>query len=98
MMASMPKCLTAATGMDALTRAIEGYITKGHCVVSDMFHLEAIRLISRGVRGAVQNAPEGREGRALGEYIAGMGFASGRLGVVPSRAHGLRAASDTTHG
>ena len=72
MMSSMPKGLTAATGMDALTHAIEGYITKGHCVISDMFHLEAIKLISQSLRGAVQNTPEGREGMALGQYIAGM--------------------------
>ena len=74
MMSSMPKGLTAATGMDALTHAIEGYITKGHCTISDMFHLEAIKLISENLRGAVQNTPEGREGMALGQYIAGMGF------------------------
>ena len=76
MMASMPKGLTAATGMDALTHAIEGYITKGHCTISDMFHLEAIKLISENLRGAVQNTPEGREGMALGQYIAGMGFSN----------------------
>lgn len=80
MMSSMPKGLTAATGMDALTHAIEGYITKGACTISDMFHLEAIRLISENLRGAVQNTPEGREGMALGQYIAGMGFSNVGLG------------------
>ena len=98
MMASMPKGLTAATGMDALTHAIEGYITKGHCVISDMFHLEAIRLISRHLRGAVQDTPEGREGMALGQYIAGMGFSNVGLGIVHSMAHGLSALYDTPHG
>ena len=98
MMASMPRGLTAATGMDALTHAIEGYITKGHCVISDMFHLEAIRLISRHLRGAVQNTPEGREGMALGQYIAGMGFSNVGLGIVHSMAHGLSALYDTPHG
>ena len=98
MMASMPKGLTAATGMDALTHAIEGYITKGHCVISDMFHLEAIRLISRSLRGAVQNTPEGREGMALGQYIAGMGFSNVGLGIVHSMAHSLGAVYDTPHG
>ena len=98
MMASMPKGLTAATGMDALTHAIEGYITKGHCTISDMFHLEAIRLISENLRGAVQNTPEGREGMALGQYIAGMGFSNVGLGVVHSMAHGLSALYDTPHG
>ena len=98
MMASMPKGLTAATGMDALTHAIEGYITKGHCTISDMFHLEAIKLISENLRGAVQNTPEGREGMALGEYIAGMGFSNVGLGIVHSMAHGLSALYDTPHG
>ena len=98
MMASRPKGLTAATGMDALTHAIEGYITKGHCTISDMFHLEAIRLISRSLRGAVQNTPEGREGMALGQYIAGMGFSNVGLGIVHSMAHGLSALYDTPHG
>ena len=98
MMASMPKGLTAATGMDALTHAIEGYITKGHCVISDMFHLEAIKLISENLRGAVQNTPEGREGMALGQYIAGMGFSNVGLGIVHSMAHGLSALYDTPHG
>ena len=98
MMATMPKSLTAATGMDALTHAIEGYITKGACTISDMFHLEAIRLISANLRGAVQNTPDGREGMALGQYIAGMGFSNVGLGVVHSMAHGLSALYDTPHG
>ena len=98
MMSSMPKGLTAATGMDALTHAIEGYITKGHCVISDMFHLEAIKLISQSLRGAVQNTPEGREGMALGQYIAGMGFSNVGLGIVHSMAHTLSAHYDTPHG
>ncbi|MBQ3089054.1 MAG: lactaldehyde reductase [Oscillospiraceae bacterium] len=98
MMASMPKGLTAATGMDALTHAIEGYITKGACAISDMFHLEAIRLISQNLRGAVANTPEGREGMALGQYIAGMGFSNVGLGIVHSMAHGLSALYDTPHG
>ena len=98
MMSSMPKGLTAATGMDALTHAIEGYITKGHCVISDMFHLEAIKLISQSLRGAVQNTPEGREGMALGQYIAGMGFSNVGLGIAHSMAHTLGAVYDTPHG
>ena len=98
MMATMPKGLTAATGMDALTHAIEGYITKGACAISDMFHLEAIRLISQNLRGAVANTPEGREGMALGQYIAGMGFSNVGLGIVHSMAHGLSALYDTPHG
>lgn len=98
MMSTMPKSLTAATGMDALTHAIEGYITKGHCTISDMFHLEAIRLISANLRGTVENTPEGREGMALGQYIAGMGFSNVGLGVVHSMAHGLSALYDTPHG
>lgn len=98
MMASMPKGLTAATGMDALTHAVEGYITKGACAISDMFHLEAIRLIAQSLRGAVQNTPEGREGMALGQYIAGMGFSNVGLGIVHSMAHGLSALYDTPHG
>ena len=98
MMSGMPKGLTAATGMDALTHAIEGYITKGACTISDMFHLEAIRLISKNLRGAVENTPEGREGMALGQYIAGMGFSNVGLGIVHSMAHGLSALYDTPHG
>ena len=98
MMASMPKGLTEATGMDALTHAIEGYITKGACTISDMFHLEAIRLISENLRAAVRNEPDGREGMALGQYIAGMGFSNVGLGIVHSMAHGLSALYDTPHG
>ena len=98
MMRSMPKGLTAATGMDALTHAIEGYITKGHCAISDMFHLEAIRLISKHLRGAVENTEEGREGMALGQSIAGRGFSNVGLGIVHSMAHGLSALYDTPHG
>ena len=98
MMSTMPKGLTASTGMDALTHAIEGYITKGACAISDMFHLEAIRLIAASLRGAVQNTPEGREGMALGQYIAGMGFSNVGLGIVHSMAHGLSALYDTPHG
>ena len=98
MMSSMPKGLTASTGMDALTHAIEGYITKGACAISDMFHLEAIRLIAKHLRGAVANTPEGREGMALGQYIAGMGFSNVGLGIVHSMAHGLSALYDTPHG
>ena len=98
MMSTMPKGLTAATGMDALTHAIEGYITKGHCAISDMFHLEAIKLIAKNLRAAVQNDPDGREGMALGQYIAGMGFSNVGLGIVHSMAHGLSALYDTPHG
>lgn len=98
MMSSMPKGLTAATGMDALTHAIEGYITKGAWEMSDMFHLEAIRLISKYLRGAVNNTPEGREGMALGQYIAGMGFSNVGLGIVHSMAHPLGAVYNTPHG
>ena len=98
MMYSMPAKLTAATGMDALTHAIEGYITKGHCAISDMFHLEAIRLIAKNLRAAVENDECGREGMALGQYIAGMGFSNVGLGIVHSMAHGLSALYDTPHG
>lgn len=98
MMSSMPKGLTAATGMDALTHAIEGYITKASWEMSDMFHLEAIRLISKHLRGAVANTPEGREGMALGQYIAGMGFSNVGLGIVHSMAHPLGAVYNTPHG
>ncbi|MBR2507520.1 MAG: lactaldehyde reductase [Bacilli bacterium] len=98
MMSSMPKGLTAATGMDALTHAIEGYITKGAWTLSDMFHLEAIRLISKHLRGAVNNTKEGREGMALGQYVAGMGFSNVGLGIVHSMAHPLGALYDTPHG
>ena len=98
MMASMPKGLTAATGMDALTHAIEGYITKAAWEMSDMFHLKAIEIISKNLRGAVANTPEGREGMALGQYIAGMGFSNVGLGIVHSMAHCLGAVYDTPHG
>ena len=98
MMSTMPKGLTASTGMDALTHAIEGYITKGAWELSDMFHLKAIEIISRSLRGAVANTPEGREGMALGQYIAGMGFSNVGLGIVHSMAHPLGALYDTPHG
>ena len=98
MMSSMPKGLTAATGMDALTHAIEGYITKGAWELSDMFHLKAIEIISSSLRGAVANTPEGREGMALGQYVAGMGFSNVGLGIVHSMAHPLGALYDTPHG
>ena len=98
MMASMPKGLTAATGMDALTHAIEGYINKAAWELSDMFHLKAIEIISKNLRGAVANTPEGREGMALGQYIAGMGFSNVGLGIVHSMAHPLGALYDTPHG
>ncbi len=98
MMSSMPKGLTAATGMDALTHAIEGYITAGAWELSDMFHLKAIEIISRSLRGAVDNTKEGREGMALGQYVAGMGFSNVGLGIVHSMAHPLGALYDTPHG
>ena len=98
MMSSMPKGLTAATGMDALTHAIEGYITAGAWELSDMFHLKAIEVIARTLRGAVDNTPDGREGMALGQYIAGMGFSNVGLGIVHSMAHPLGALYDTPHG
>mgnify|MGYP002674914784 FL=1 len=98
MMSSMPKGLTAATGMDALTHAIEGYITAGAWELSDMFHLKAIEIISNSLRGAVENTPEGREGMALGQYVAGMGFSNVGLGIVHSMAHPLGALYDTPHG
>ena len=98
MMASMPKGLTAATGMDALTHAIEGYITKGAWEMSDMFHIKAIEIIAKNLRGAVNNTAEGREGMALGQYIAGMGFSNVGLGIVHSMAHPLGALYDTPHG
>ncbi|MDD7178425.1 MAG: lactaldehyde reductase [Lachnospiraceae bacterium] len=98
MMSSMPKGLTAATGMDALTHAIEGYITAGAWELSDMFHLKAIEIISRNLRGAVENTKEGREGMALGQYVAGMGFSNVGLGIVHSMAHPLGALYDTPHG
>ena len=98
MMATMPKGLTAATGMDALTHAIEGYITKGAWELSDMFHIKAIEIIAKSLRGAVDNTYEGREGMALGQYIAGMGFSNVGLGIVHSMAHPLGALYDTPHG
>ena len=98
MMSSMPKGLTAATGMDALTHAIEGYITKGAWELSDMFHLKAIEIIARSLRDAVANTPKGREDMALGQYVAGMGFSNVGLGIVHSMAHSLGAFYDTPHG
>ena len=98
MMSSMPKGLTAATGMDALTHAIEGYITAGAWELSDMFHLKAIEIISRSLRDAVNNTPKGREDMALGQYVAGMGFSNVGLGIVHSMAHPLGALYDTPHG
>ncbi len=98
MMSTMPKGLTAATGMDALTHAIEGYTTKAAWEIPDMFHLEAIRLISANLRGAVENTPEGRNGMALAQYIAGMGFSNVGLGIAHSIAHTLGAHYDTPHG
>ena len=98
MMATMPKGLTAATGMDALTHAIEGFITKAAWTMTDMFHLKAIEIIAASLRGAVENTPEGREGMALGQYLAGMGFSNVGLGIVHSMAHPLGAVYDTPHG
>lgn len=98
MMSSMPKGLTAATGMDALTHAIEGYITAGAWELSDMFHIKAIEIIARSLRDAVNNTSEGREGMALGQYVAGMGFSNVGLGIVHSMAHPLGALYDTPHG
>ena len=97
MMSSMPKGLTAATGMDALTHAIEGYITAGAWELSDMFHLKAIEIISRSLRNAVANTPEGRADMALGQYVAGMGFSNVGLGIVHSMAHKTGAAFSTGH-
>ncbi|MEG1686652.1 MAG: lactaldehyde reductase [Angelakisella sp.] len=98
MMSTMPKGLTAATGMDALTHAIEGFTTKGAWEMTDMFHLKAIEIIATHLRGAVANDPDGREGMALGQYIAGMGFSNVGLGIVHSMAHCLGAVYDTPHG
>ena len=98
MMASMPKGLTASTGMDALTHAIEGYTTKAAWEMTDMFHLEAIKLIAKNLRGAVENVPENREGMALAQYVAGMGFSNVGLGIAHSIAHTLGAHYDTPHG
>lgn len=98
MMSSMPKGLTASTGMDALTHAIEGYITRGAWEMSDMFHIKAIEIIGKSLRGAVLNTPEGREGMALGQYIAGMGFSNVGLGIDHAMAHTLSAYYDVPHG
>lgn len=98
MMSTMPASLTAATGMDALTHAIEGYITKGAWALSDMFHIKAIEIIANNLRGAVANTAEGREGMALGQYVAGMGFSNVGLGIVHSMAHPLGALYNTPHG
>ncbi|MGM9609781.1 MAG: lactaldehyde reductase [Eubacteriales bacterium] len=98
MMSTMPKGLTAATGMDALTHAIEGYITKGAWEMTDMFHLKAIELIAKHLRAAVEGTPAGREGMALAQYVAGQGFSNVGLGIVHSMAHGLGALYDTPHG
>ena len=98
MMSSMPKGLTASTGMDALTHAIEGYTTKGANIITDMFNLKAIELIAKSLRGAVENTAEGREGMAIGQYLTGMGFSNCGLGIVHSMAHGLGALYDTPHG
>lgn len=98
MMASMPKGLTASTGMDALTHAIEGYTTRGAWEMTDMFNLKAVEVIARSLRGAVDNTPEGREGMALGQYLTGMGFSNCGLGIVHSMAHALGAVYDTPHG
>lgn len=98
MMSSMPKGLTASTGMDALTHAIEGYTTKAAWEMTDMFHIKAIELIAKHLKGAVENTPEGREGMALAQYIAGMGFSNVGLGIVHSMAHPLGALYDTPHG
>ena len=98
MMSSMPKGLTASTGMDALTHAIEGYTTKGANIITDMFNLKAIELIAKSLRGAVENTAEGREGMAIGQYLTGMGFSNCGLGIVHSMAHGLGALYNTPHG
>ena len=98
MMATMPKSLTAFTGMDALTHAIEGYITKAACTITDMLHIEAIRLIASSLRDAVAGKLSGREGMALGQYIAGMGFSNVGLGIDHAMAHGLSALYDMPHG
>ena len=98
MMSTMPKGLTAATGMDALTHAIEGYITAGAWELSDMFHIKAIRMIAKALRGAVENDPKGREDMALAQYIAGMGFSNVGLGIDHSMAHTLSAYYGMPHG
>ena len=98
MMASMPKGLTAATGMDALTHAIEGYITKAHWELTDMFHLKAIEMISESLRDSVNGIAQGKEAMSVAQYIAGMGFSNVGLGIVHSMAHSLGAFYDTPHG
>ncbi|MCI5838187.1 MAG: lactaldehyde reductase [Christensenellaceae bacterium] len=98
MMSSMPAGLTAATGLDALTHAIEGYITKGAWELSDMFHIKAIEIIARSLRAAVKGEKVGREGMALGQYVAGMGFSNVGLGVDHSMAHTLSAYYNMPHG
>ncbi len=98
MMASMPAGLTASTGMDALTHAIEGYITAGAWELSDMFHIKSIEIIARSLRLAVKGEAAGMEGMALGQYVAGMGFSNVGLGIVHSMAHPLGALYDTPHG
>ena len=98
MMSSMPKGLTASTGMDALTHAIEGYTTLGANTITDMFNLKAIELIAKSLRGAVENTKEGREGMALGQYLTGMGFSNCGLGIVHSMAHSLGVVYDIPHG
>ena len=98
MMASMPKGLTAATGMDALTHAIEGLITKAAWEMTDMFHLEAIKLIAENLRDSVEGKDSGRAAMALAQYIAGMGFSNVGLGIVHSMAHPLGALYNTPHG
>ena len=98
MMSTMPKGLTAATGMDALTHAIEGFTTKGAWELTDMFHLKAIEIIAKSLRGAVNGTDAGRDGMALGQYVAGMGFSNVGLGIVHSMAHCLGAVYDTPHG
>jgi lactaldehyde reductase len=98
MMSTMPKGLTASTGMDALTHAIEGYTTKAAWDLPDCLNLEAIRLIAKSLRGAVNNDPEGREGMALGQFVTGMAFSNVGLGIAHSIAHTLGAVYDTPHG
>lgn len=98
MMASMPKSLAAATGMDALTHAIEGYITKAHWELTDMFHIKAIEMIARSLKDAVEGKAEGKEAMSIAQYIAGMGFSNVGLGIVHSMAHSLGAFYDTPHG
>lgn len=98
MMSSMPKGLTAATGMDALTHAIEGYTTLAAWKLADTLNLKAIELIAKNLRKAVANDPDGREGMALGQYVTGMAFSNVGLGVVHGMAHPLSAFYDTPHG